>query len=168
MYKQKRGFTLIELLVVIAIIGVLSSVVLASLSSARTKARDAKRLSDMQQMRTALELYHISFSMYPASGGGPCGGWDSPGDGTFTTPLVENDFIPDHLSDPTVNDNCGNYAYYRYNAGSYGCDASKGPFFVLGIRDLETSSRPHSASPGWSCPSRNWQNEFDWVIGGFQ
>lgn len=48
--KKNNGFTLIELLVVIAIIGVLSSVVLASLNTARKKARDARRLSDMKQI----------------------------------------------------------------------------------------------------------------------
>lgn len=52
----ERGFTLIELLVVIAIIGLLSSVVLASLNTARTKSRDARRLSDIRQIQTALEL----------------------------------------------------------------------------------------------------------------
>ena len=55
MKKYTRGFTLIELLVVIAIIGILSSVVLVSLNSARTKAGDARVISDVQQVRTALE-----------------------------------------------------------------------------------------------------------------
>jgi prepilin-type N-terminal cleavage/methylation domain-containing protein len=54
--KSRRGFTLIELLVVIAIIGVLSSVVLASLNTARAKARDARRVSDLQEIRNALAL----------------------------------------------------------------------------------------------------------------
>ena len=53
-----RGFTLIELLVVIAIIGILSSVVLASLNSARAKSRDARRQSDIKQLQLALELYY--------------------------------------------------------------------------------------------------------------
>lgn len=63
--SDKRGFTLIELLVVIAIIGILSSVVLASLSSARTKSRDARRMADLNQIRTAVELYHSDHGHYP-------------------------------------------------------------------------------------------------------
>lgn len=54
MNKQK-GFTLIELLVVIAIIGLLSTLAVISLNSARAKARDAQRLSDTKQMSTILE-----------------------------------------------------------------------------------------------------------------
>jgi len=63
--KNSRGFTLIELLVVIAIIGILSSVVLASLNSARTKARDARRVADIKQVQIALELYFDSNAKYP-------------------------------------------------------------------------------------------------------
>ena len=52
-----RGFTLIELLVVIAIIGILSAVVLASLNTARGKANDAQRLTNIRSVQQALELY---------------------------------------------------------------------------------------------------------------
>jgi prepilin-type N-terminal cleavage/methylation domain-containing protein len=63
--NRKKGFTLIELLVVIAIIGILSSVVLASLSTARQKSRDAKRISDLGQVQLALELYFDASQSYP-------------------------------------------------------------------------------------------------------
>ncbi|HXK37649.1 MAG TPA: type II secretion system protein [Candidatus Paceibacterota bacterium] len=63
--KGSKGFTLIELLVVIAIIGILSSVVLASLSTARAKSRDARRISDVGQIQLALELYYDASSSYP-------------------------------------------------------------------------------------------------------
>jgi len=73
--KKSRGFTLIELLVVIAIIGILSSVVLASVNTARMKARDARRITDMEQIRMALELYYNDKGYYPQSS---CG-WDCTG-----------------------------------------------------------------------------------------
>ena len=64
-----RGFTLIELLVVIAIIGLLASIVLTSLSSARVKARDTQRVAAIVQIRNALELYAGDTTHYPNSNG---------------------------------------------------------------------------------------------------
>jgi type II secretion system protein G len=62
---KQRGFTLIELLVVIAIIGILSSIVIVSLTSARAKARDAKRVSELKEIQTALEVYYTNNGEYP-------------------------------------------------------------------------------------------------------
>lgn len=62
---NKKGFTLIELLVVIAIIGLLSTLAVVALGNAREKARDSKRLSDVKQLQTALELYFNDNSSYP-------------------------------------------------------------------------------------------------------
>jgi prepilin-type N-terminal cleavage/methylation domain-containing protein len=58
--NKNKGFTLIELLVVIAIIGILSSVVLASLSSARNKGKDAAVKSQLASMRAQAELYYAT------------------------------------------------------------------------------------------------------------
>ena len=54
--RNKKGFTLIELLVVIAIIALLSTLAVVSLNNARAKARDAKRISDVKQLSTLIEM----------------------------------------------------------------------------------------------------------------
>jgi len=62
--NKNKGFTLIELLVVIAIIGILSSVVLASLSSARNKGKDAAVKSQLASMRAQAEIYYSAGDTY--------------------------------------------------------------------------------------------------------
>jgi len=65
MNKNKQGFTLIELLVVVAIIGLLSTLSIVALNNARARARDARRVADIKQIQTALELYYNDNSSYP-------------------------------------------------------------------------------------------------------
>ncbi len=65
--NKKKAFTLIELLVVIAIIGVLSAITVVVLQNARAKSRDAKRIADIKQMQTSLELYFNDNGSYPTS-----------------------------------------------------------------------------------------------------
>jgi type II secretion system protein G len=126
---HRRGFTLIELLVVIAIIGMLSSVLLASLNTARGKARDAQRAASIQQLRVALELYYSDYGQYPASGGAtsPNGGWSTSNDTSWTTlqtalaPYMKT--IPHDPQESSSNwaGVTGVYAYSYYSLG-YGCD----------------------------------------------
>jgi prepilin-type N-terminal cleavage/methylation domain-containing protein len=63
--NRKKGFTLIELLVVISIIALLSTIVMASLNAARSKARDAKRAADLKQVQIAIELFRNDNGYYP-------------------------------------------------------------------------------------------------------
>ncbi len=67
MKKTSRAFTLIELLVVVAIIAILSSVVVASLSTSRQKSRDTVRVQNIKQIQNALELYRVANGSYPAT-----------------------------------------------------------------------------------------------------
>jgi prepilin-type N-terminal cleavage/methylation domain-containing protein len=56
----ERGFTLIEILVAIAIIGLLSAIIIVSLNNSRKEARDAKRKSEIVQIRTAIQMYALN------------------------------------------------------------------------------------------------------------
>ncbi|MDD2934998.1 MAG: type II secretion system protein [Candidatus Pacebacteria bacterium] len=166
--KNNSGFTLIEILFVIGIISLLSSVILTNMHDARKMGRDAKRLIDMKEIQKALEFYYDENGRYPSSDVDGCGGWDV---GNQDFPFISGGLVqsmPNPPEDAVGTGNCNGYRYYRYSAGSYGCPVSKGAYYVLGVTDMETSARPHPESVGWSCPSRNWQNEMDWVIGRFE
>ncbi len=113
-YTHTRGFTLIELLVVIAIIGILASVVLSSLNAARTKANNARRLSDLKQISQAVELYaNDNNGSYYVTGVDvwyyACSGstWD-----TLETALAN--YIPTLPHDPT--EDCGALRAYYYQS----------------------------------------------------
>jgi prepilin-type N-terminal cleavage/methylation domain-containing protein len=71
---MKKGFTLVELLVVIAIIGILSAVAVVSLGGIREKGRDARRLSDMDALKQAMELYKNENVGYPVCSTGAISG----------------------------------------------------------------------------------------------
>lgn len=177
-YTQQKSFTLIELLVVIAIIGLLSSIVLVSTQGVRAKARDSRRLQDMRQIITALQLYNDKYERYPdISADGCCNSWDQGpcgSDTTFIGALVTEGFMATVPTDPIGGSgtDCYGYGYYYYNCtdggAGYPCYGCTQPYFVLGIRDMETSGNPHPDSPGWSCSGRDWHAEFEWVIGGFE
>lgn len=63
--RNRSGFTLIELLVVVAIIGLLATLSIVALNTARAKSRDAKRIADIRQIATALEMYYTDNGTYP-------------------------------------------------------------------------------------------------------
>lgn len=63
--NKNKGFTLIELLVVVAIIGLLSSIILASVNSARKKAIDTKIMAEYNQLKAAFEIYYAKNGKYP-------------------------------------------------------------------------------------------------------
>jgi len=68
-YNKNKGFTVVEMLVIITIIGIISSVVLVSISSFRANARDVVRYSDLENVQLALHLYHDKNGSYPSTGG---------------------------------------------------------------------------------------------------
>jgi len=129
--ETRRGFTLIELLVVIAIIGILSSVVLASLNTDRQKSRDARRVSDIKQLQLACELYYDSDGQYP--------------DGLTAFNLVDNGYIAAIPKDPqTGND-------YEYAYSSDQSDYHIGTHLEQSDhQSLDNDVDYNSFSAGWS------------------
>jgi prepilin-type N-terminal cleavage/methylation domain-containing protein len=110
--NRERGFTLIELLVVIAIIGILASVVLASLNSARQKSRDARRISDVQQIKLGLELYFDQAGTYPSGG-------VSSGNPELESELAGNNFMAS-FPEPPSGAGQDNYSYAPVNPSGGG------------------------------------------------
>ena len=123
--KKYRGFTLIELLVVIAIIGILSAVVLASLSTARNKGNDAAIQSDFSTIQTQAEIY------YGGNGNsyGPTQAWAT-GAGSCTSGMFSNATIANALAGA---DNAN-------GTGNVGCAATATTYVVASALQATTTA----------------------------
>ncbi|HEY0980460.1 MAG TPA: type II secretion system protein [Candidatus Paceibacterota bacterium] len=129
--NRKSGFTLIELLVVIAVIGILASVVMASLNSARVKARNARRSSDVKQLINAFNLGVSGSTELPNQGAiwvcvsATCyGGWSGYSANT-TVDTYLAPYLPTKPSDPVGGSRgYGGYLYYYNWPGGVADDGS--------------------------------------------
>ena len=115
--KFLTGFTLLELLVVIAIIGILASMILASLTNAKRNARDTRRISDVKQIGLALQLYleGIGLGQYPVGNNITCTappGLLAADDNYGLQVLVANSLMASIPRDPSNPATC-----YRYLSG---------------------------------------------------
>ncbi|MFH0851996.1 MAG: type II secretion system protein [bacterium] len=151
---KNNGFTLMELLVVVAIIGILASIVLVSLNSARAKARDAKRLQDIRQIQSALDLYYDKYGAYPVSGNCaatlPNSGWCNSVESLSSNSWIRNgssnlsEFIGKDPIDPKQGSSAnwapsggGTYFYY---ANGYG-GAGQWYMIILGLENVSNAAQ---------------------------
>jgi general secretion pathway protein G len=157
MIKNNKGFTLIELLVVIAIIGLLATLTVASLNSARSKSRDAKVVSDIKQIQTALELYNNDNGHYPD---GPAGaGFCLDGTNGFLDPSVTPCTEPIYLKSYPVNPTTGG-AFYSYNPDPNASAVNDSYHLIYQLENpmngicggaVATAGVPHNATPAAIC-----------------
>ena len=142
---KRKAFTLIELLVVIAIIAILAAVAVVALNNARARARDARRVADIKQIQTALELYYLDNNSYPdvssaTAEGGTCldsGGFSNGCSGTTYMAIV-----PTNPS-PKTDGNCGD-TDYTYTGGPITYEIK----YCLGSLTGEIPANTHTATPG--------------------
>jgi type II secretion system protein G len=138
--NKLKGFTLIELLVVVAIIGLLASVVLMSLNTARSKARDTERKETIRQIQTALEMYYNVNGQYPSSGGAlvPNGSWSNSGNASWNTLQTDlKPYLPKLAKDPRDNATWIAFSYSYFSHG-YGCPRG---WYML-VYSLENAGGP--------------------------
>lgn len=134
MKKNQKGFTLIELLVVIAIIGLLSTLAVVALNNARSKSRDSKRISDIKQIQTALELYYNDNNAYPAA----VTAGSAIGVATVYMAVVPTNPAP--TNDGTCPASLA-YTYSQADTGTYSL------FYCLGGVTGGVAAGPHVATP---------------------
>ncbi len=109
--KNSKGFTFIEILVVITIIGLLTTIAVISYSAFLKQSRNAKRKADLEQIRSALEMYRSNEDTYPV-------GNLSVLSGTLTTTYIQT--LPTDPKNPS-------YVYYYSSAA--GTDYTVGAYF---------------------------------------
>lgn len=132
MVRQRRGFTLIELLVVIAIIGILSAVVLASMSGARSKGRDAKRVADLKQLQLAVQLFYDGNDSYPSASGNV---------GTVSLTALVPNYLSVLPSEPLSG---RHYVYLALPAAPVACISTACIDYVLAV---ELENKPTGLDP---------------------
>lgn len=133
---KKRGFTFIEILVVITIIGILIGLSAVAYSSVRKSGRDARRRGDLEQIRSALEIYRADCGDYPATSGVVAGGAIA-GDGLPSTCSSSNTYLSSVPDDPLTGYDYKYYstgtrvtyflcAYLEKGSGTVNCDGAPG------------------------------------------
>lgn len=146
MKNASKGFTLIELLVVIAIIGILSAVVLASLSTARSRGNDAAVKQDVRGVQTQAELYAIDHN----NGYGTAAYGTTCSAGMFSDPVIAKAIAAADNANGTGNV----YCYAAGNKYLVAADLSSGYWCAdsSGSGKQETGSAPSTIPTGNVCP----------------
>jgi prepilin-type N-terminal cleavage/methylation domain-containing protein len=168
--RSSSAFTLIELLVVIAIIAIIATLSVLALQSAREKARDSKRIADIKQLKTALELYYNDANGYPPATSFISGSALSYTDSqsgqvkTYINQIPSSPIPAD--GDCTSSNNA--YTYGSENSSTYTlsyCLGGKSQEIPKGL-NLATPAQLYGAvSGGGSCTDTSWTPDISTLCG---
>ena len=129
----------------------------ASFDDIQAKSRDAKRMSNAQEINKALDIYYDKYGKYPVTEDEDYGGWDTTVEPEgellqFIPQLVNEQILNSHAIDPK-NDKIYYYRYQEFPRGSFLCDR---PFVIFQVFNFETAQDNHGTG---ECPERNFADE---------
>jgi len=165
----QKGFTLIELLIVIAIIGLLASIISTSVNSARKKARDTKRIADMEQVIKAIQMYHIDNNEYPGYDDYRGAQISSQCSSDLKSDLVNGEYISEFPSDPRANAPCDYASLLRNDTDFfYGWDSRHccEGYDCVSINKLETDWGVEQLGSKYPDTDGDDSNGIQFVTGG--
>ena len=142
-FAGNRGFTLVELLVVIAIIGVLATLILLQLGAARQKARDAKRVADINQVRSAQELFFDDNGRYSSVS-------------NLTTDLVTTGRYLTLMPIDPLTTGCGDFIYDGGGCYGYAWNPAANPIRFHVWAELERKSTANNADLDFNSTVGGW------------
>jgi general secretion pathway protein G len=142
MMSATKGFTLLELLVVIAIIGLLAVGATAGFSVAKEKAMDIQRITELKQLKIALDLYHIDHGHYPRQSEGANGRIGEGG-------TIDVMLLPYMKSVPYDPVGAGDPTYYYYYDGNATCGGTGNVVVVFAFNLQQQAGNGSSLCTVW-------------------
>jgi len=142
----RSGFTIVELLIVVVVIGILAAITIVAYNGIQGRARDSARLNDINGLKKALSLYKIDNGVFPATAPNPGSStWEISSDPGFMASLQPT-YLSRTLADPKPGVN--GYWYHTFAAGTYGCPASLGAYYVIWARGMEAQAATYLDTAG--------------------
>ena len=170
---HRAGFTIVELLIVIVVIAILAAITIVAYNGVQARARNSSRVSAIDAIQKALELYKTETGSYPVTSafGGAATmctgiasgyGYSFATDGTWLKPLIDQN-VMSTIPTPPVND-CTHYIRYLHpSATSYSCTTRTSGYYILQSFGNDGFDPPAGAVSGTSwkpCPEAgvSWPN----------
>lgn len=157
---NNKSFTLVELLIIVALISLLATIIFVTLGGTQVNTRDAKRLSDLNQLRKTLDIYFDKYDQYPSDGKDACdsgnyiavNGVNDP----LTLALKSSGVLAQGMTDPEINSGC---AYFYGRPGWWDCAKS----YQIEMRFETRDGAAQASRAGADC--WDYSGDFNWGSG---